>query len=152
MYKHGWTGVYNWKLNRSIWFHFFTTYDRKIWLTYEWKFKSSQILNIWKSNLKTCSMPININNYMFKLSLDNLKLDQRSHKNLPNSGFWGWLSVESQPQILNSDPAGGAINKLTHTCNRPSASKWDVNLHQAYGSGAISKVTHSLGNFKNIFD
>ena len=57
--------------------------------------------SFWKSNLKTCSMPININNFKFKwsvLSLDKLKLNQRSHNNLPNSGFWGWLSVESQPQ------------------------------------------------------
>ena len=30
--------------------------------------------------------------------LDNLNTRQRSNYNLPNSGFWGWLSMESQPQ------------------------------------------------------
>ena len=33
-----------------------------------------------------------------KLCLDNLKINQRSYHNLPNSTFWGWLSMESQPQ------------------------------------------------------
>ena len=28
-----------------------------------------------------------------QLSLDKMKLNQRSHKNLPNSWFWGWLSL-----------------------------------------------------------
>ena len=69
--------------------------------TISWvKVKISIILNFWKSNLKTCSMPIIINNFKLKwsMSLDKLKLNQRSHKNLFNSGFWGWLSMESQPQ------------------------------------------------------
>ena len=30
------------------------------------------------------------------ITLDNLNTRQRSYHNLPNSGFWGWLSVESQ--------------------------------------------------------
>ena len=37
-----------------------------------------------------------------QLSLDKLKLNHRSHKNLPNSGFWGWLSAESQPRNLRT--------------------------------------------------
>ena len=32
------------------------------------------------------------------MCLDNLKIDQISYYNLPNSAFWGWLSMESQPQ------------------------------------------------------
>ena len=32
------------------------------------------------------------------MCLDNLKINQRSYYNLPNSAFWGWLSMESQPQ------------------------------------------------------
>ena len=32
------------------------------------------------------------------LCSDNLKTNQRNYSNLPNSAFWGWLSVESQPQ------------------------------------------------------
>ena len=31
---------------------------------------------------------------VFRLSESN----QRSYYNLPNSAFWGWLSMESQPQ------------------------------------------------------
>ena len=30
--------------------------------------------------------------------LDNLKINQISFYNLPNSAFWGWLSMESQHQ------------------------------------------------------
>ena len=33
-----------------------------------------------------------------ELCLDNMKINQRSYNNLPNSAFWGWLSMESQPQ------------------------------------------------------
>ena len=32
------------------------------------------------------------------LCLDYLKINQRSYYELPNSAFWGWLSMESQPQ------------------------------------------------------
>ena len=32
------------------------------------------------------------------MSLDRLKINQRSYYDLSNSAFWGWLSVESQPQ------------------------------------------------------
>ena len=32
------------------------------------------------------------------LSYSKLKLNYRSHYNLPNSAFWGWLSMERQPQ------------------------------------------------------
>ena len=32
------------------------------------------------------------------MSLDRLKINQRSFYDLPNSAFWGWLSTESQPQ------------------------------------------------------
>ena len=32
------------------------------------------------------------------LCLDNLITNQRSYNILPNSAFWGWLSMESQPQ------------------------------------------------------
>ena len=35
-----------------------------------------------------------IHSFKFKLSLDRLKINQRRY-NLPYSGFWGWLSVES---------------------------------------------------------
>ena len=32
------------------------------------------------------------------MCLDKLKMNQRSYYNLLNSAFWGWLSMESQPQ------------------------------------------------------
>ena len=32
------------------------------------------------------------------MCLDNLNINQISYYNLPNSAFWGWLSMESQPQ------------------------------------------------------
>ena len=32
------------------------------------------------------------------MCLDNLKIKQRCFYNLPNSAFWGRLSMESQPQ------------------------------------------------------
>ena len=40
----------------------------------------------------------NVNNVMFKWSIDVLKTNQRSYLSLPNSAFWGWFSIESQPQ------------------------------------------------------
>ena len=58
-----------------------------------WTFES-QILK-----LAVCLQISTISCLNGQLSLDKLKLNQRSHKNLPNSRFWGWLSVESQPQI-----------------------------------------------------
>ena len=32
------------------------------------------------------------------MSFDRLKINKKSYYNLPNSAFWGWLSVESQPK------------------------------------------------------
>ena len=54
--------------------------------------KNSKILHFLKSNLKTCSMPTNINNLKFKtlsgqLSIDKLNLNQITYLNLLNSGF-----------------------------------------------------------------
>ena len=66
-----------------------------------WKFKISKILNFWNSNLKTCSMPteyFTILSLNGQLSLDRLKINQRSYYDTPNSAIWGRLSVESQPQ------------------------------------------------------
>ena len=64
------------------------------------KFKISKILNFWKSSLKhaVCLQLSSIPSLNGHLSIDKLKLNQRSCANLPNSGFWGWLSVESQPK------------------------------------------------------
>ena len=66
-----------------------------------WKFKISKILNFWNSNLKTWSCPLNIHNFKFKwpnVVRQTDYINQRSCYDLPNSAFWGWHSVESQPQ------------------------------------------------------
>ena len=65
------------------------------------KFKIFKILNFWNSNLKTycmCLQKITISIFNGQLLSDKLILLQRSCYNLPNSVFWGWLSLESQPQ------------------------------------------------------
>ena len=49
------------------------------------------------SKLVVCLQIINNFNLNGQLSLDELKINQRSYNN-PNSAFWGWLSMESQPQ------------------------------------------------------
>ena len=49
--------------------------------------------------LKPAVCPLNILNFKFKwLIALRLKINQRSYYDLSNSAFWGWLSVESQPQ------------------------------------------------------
>ena len=44
--------------------------------------------------------PLNIHNFNFNghLSLDRLYINRKTYFNLPNSAFWGWLSMESKPQ------------------------------------------------------
>ena len=54
------------------------------------KFKS-------KNLLYACKVLI-ISSLNGQLSTEELKINQRSYLNLPNSVFLGWLSVESQPQ------------------------------------------------------
>ena len=54
------------------------------------------------------------------MSLDRLKIHQRSHCELPNSGFWGWLSVESQPQ----NPAFRNNSENFHPCRPIYLSVW----------------------------
>ena len=73
------------------------------------KFKISKSLNFLKSNLKTCSMPTNINNFKFKLSIVfRQKINQGSYKNPTNSGF----SFESQPK----NPEFKKIPENFHPC------------------------------------
>ena len=47
------------------------------------------------------------------MSLDRLKINQRSYYGLLNSAFWGWLSVESQPQ----NPEFRNNRENFHPCN-----------------------------------
>ena len=52
--------------------------------------------------LKLAVCPLNIHNLKFKWSIvirqTEYKINQRTYYYLPNSAFWGWLSMESQPQ------------------------------------------------------
>ena len=50
--------------------------------------------------LKLAVCPLNILNFNFngQLFLDRLYINRKTYYNLPNSGFWGWFSMESQPQ------------------------------------------------------
>ena len=70
-------------------------------ITSSWvKVQNFQILNFRNSSLTMCIMPKNVTKSSKKCSiiLGKLKINQRSNYNLSNSGFWGWLSMESQPQ------------------------------------------------------
>ena len=48
---------------------------------------------------------------MVNVFLNRLNINGKCYYNLPNSVFWGWLSVESPPQILNS---GIILKTFTH--------------------------------------
>ena len=50
--------------------------------------------------LKLAVGPLNIHNFNFngQLSFDRLYKNRKTYHYLPNSVFWGWLSMESQPQ------------------------------------------------------
>ena len=66
------------------------------------KFPKSWTLEIKILKLAGCIQKWIISSLNDKLCFNNLKSNQRSHYNLPNSAFWGWLSIglsmESQPQ------------------------------------------------------
>ena len=61
------------------------------------KFKSQNLLYAYKV--------LTISSLNGQLPKDELKINKRTYQNLPNSGFWGWLSVESQswnPEFRNN--------------------------------------------------
>ena len=62
------------------------------------KFPKSWILE--NQNLKLAVCLQNIKNFKLKIPLDKLELSQKIYyyMYLQNSAFWGWLSMESQPQ------------------------------------------------------
>ena len=74
--------------------------------------ESSKFLKSWTYETqiyKTCSMPtkyssgiieheITILSLNGQLSLDRLHMNRKIYYNSSNSPFWGWLSMESQPQ------------------------------------------------------
>ena len=64
-----------------------------------WKFNNSRSWTFKIPILKLQECPLTTHNFKFKWSIvDRLTINQRTYYNLPNSGFWGWLSVKSQPQ------------------------------------------------------
>ena len=67
-------------------------------LTHGWKFNICKILNFETTILKLVQLIIYYFNFNCTLSLDTLYSNKKIYYNLPNSAFWGWLSMESQPQ------------------------------------------------------
>ena len=62
------------------------------------KFPKSWSFEIQVLKLVVCQQIINNFKLNGQMSLDRLKINHRSYYDLLNSAFWGWLSVESQPQ------------------------------------------------------
>ena len=107
-----------------------------------WKFKVSKILNLKIEVLKLIVCLQNINNFKIK-SLVNclLKTSKRSYCNLTNSAFWGWLSMEGQPQILHS---GIILKTFAHALWRMDCEVYD-NWPGTKNSWIILKtLTHVL--------
>ena len=48
--------------------------------------------------LKLAVCPLNSHNSNGQMYLDSLYIKRKTYYNLPNLAFWGWLSMESQPQ------------------------------------------------------
>ena len=61
-------------------------------------FPKSRTLDIQILKLAVWLLNVKKSNSNGPMSFDELKINQRSYYILPNSGFWGWLSLESQPQ------------------------------------------------------
>ena len=62
------------------------------------KLPKSWTLEIQILKLSECLQNWIISSLNDKLSLDYPKTNQRNYYNLPNSAFWGWLSLENRPQ------------------------------------------------------
>ena len=92
-----------------------------------WKFQISKILNFRNSNhlnlQENCKKELSITHVISSLNdwlcFDNLNFYRRSYYNLPNSAFWGLLSMESQPQ----NPEFWIIYENFHPCI------WDSDLY-----------------------
>ena len=94
--------------------------------THAWKVKISKILNFRNPNFKTCRMPTKMDNLKLKwLCLDNLKTNQRSYYYPLNSAFWGWLSMESQPQ----NPEFRINPEIFHPCIPWQTVNWCIMWH-----------------------
>ena len=70
------------------------------YLWHWWKFKIPKSGTLVNLNLKLsgCQQKWIVSSLNGYLCLDYLKTSQRCYYNLPNSAFWGWLSMESLPQ------------------------------------------------------
>ena len=62
------------------------------------KFQKSWTLENQNLKLAVCLQNIKNSKLNGQIPLDKLKLNQKSYYYLQNSEFWGWLSMESQPQ------------------------------------------------------
>ena len=62
------------------------------------KFPKSWTLENQNLKLTVFVQIIKNSKFNIQIPLDKLKLNQKSYSYLQNSGVWGWLSMESQPQ------------------------------------------------------
>ena len=62
------------------------------------KFQKSWTFEIQLLKLQYAFKIFNISSLNAYLSFDQLYIYQKNYYILPNSAFWGWLSMESQPQ------------------------------------------------------
>ena len=76
-----------------------------------------------------------------QLSLDRQKINQRSDYDLPNSAFWGWLSVESQPQ--NPEFRNNHLRSIDES---PSWHATDCTRHPMIKPGSEVKKTFIMLN------
>ena len=60
--------------------------------------QNPELLKLQSLTLLYAYLIFTISSFNGQLSLDRLKINQRSYYDLPNSAFWGGLSVESQPE------------------------------------------------------
>ena len=62
------------------------------------KFPKFRTFKIPILKLAVCPLIFTISSLNGQLSLERLEINHRGYYDLSNSAFWGWLSVESQPQ------------------------------------------------------
>ena len=89
------------------------------------KVKKSWTFKIPILKLEVCRLTTQISSLNGQLSLDRLTIYRRTYYNPPNSAFWGWLSVESQPQ--NPEIRNNHMLSMLHQCRHWSQS--DQCLH-----------------------
>ena len=88
------------------------------------------------SILKFAVCPLIIHN--FQLPLDRLYINRKTYYNLPNSAFWGWLSMESKPHYPESrnNPENFHAwenQSFSRNCTRTPLYNRDLDITWSYG-------------------